>query len=68
MNMDQISAESASRVYGKVNGKLAEVADVKCVHTAAPSQDFEAIKNILGFGSDVKTQNPATLSPDRQSW
>ena len=44
---DQISAESASKVYRKVNGELAEVAGVRAVHTSVPSQDFESIKHIL---------------------
>jgi hypothetical protein len=47
MNTDQIRAESASKVYRKVNEKLSEVAGVKAVHTSVPSQDFEAIKHIL---------------------
>jgi len=47
MNTEQIRAESASKVYRKVNEKLSEVAGVKAVHTSVPSQDFEAIKKTL---------------------
>jgi hypothetical protein len=47
MNTNQIGAESASKVYRKVNEKLSEVASVKAIHTSVPSQDFEAITKTL---------------------
>ena len=57
MNENEIRAKASSKTLRKVCNELSRVAGVKPIHSRIPSQDFQAIKEII----DVRMQDTAEV-------